>query len=75
MTILLQPVKRAHKAFLARLDDAIDDALHQAGKEGVREATEHPGYRHKSRRLANANEYRVMRTGSGKLLRLQNQQR
>jgi hypothetical protein len=68
-----QIVKRAHKAFLARHDAMVDASLAEAGKEGVRHASgSGKGYKTGSGRLERGNEYKIMRTRGGHLLRLRN---
>ena len=69
-------VKRGHTKFLQFNRVMLDKTVSEAGRRGVRHAEQHPHFIPRSPRgLAKSNQYKILRTRKGRLLRLQNPKR
>ena len=74
--INLPAVRRKHSHFVGAFDTMVDQALRGAGDRGVRYAETHPRFTPRSPSgLAKSNEYKLIRTGKNRLLRLRNRKK
>ena len=72
----LGAVRRKHRHFVGAFDNMVDQALRGAGERGVRYAETHPRFTPRSPQgLAKSNEYKLIRTGQNRLLRLRNRKK
>ena len=68
----LDELERAHERLLAETQRAIAEGLDLAGRHGVEHVKNHPEFKPQTGNLQKKTKYRVVRLGSGRILKLTN---
>ncbi len=68
----LATIRQGHKMVVAKTNGAIAEVAQQAGEQAVAYAKSHPRFTPRSGDLQRANEYRVVRTPGGRIVKVRN---